>query len=153
MARLHSFSAPDRHMSNCNSCGAHNIPYYETRFRVKHPKPDWPIEFVILSAYATTGESWTTHQNEAADSKLKDTVLTRSSWSIRVIGYSPVSGHTEPSWATDIHLNEACDIGRQFHQDAIYHVKHDELSLAYCEEEPDLVHVGDFRARIDWIPG
>ena len=136
-------------MSNCNSCGAHNIPYYETRFRVKHPKPDWPIEFVIISAYATTGESWTTHQNEAADSKLKDTVLTRSSWSIRVIGYSPVSGHTEPSWATDIPLNEARNVGRQFHQDAIYHVKHDELSVTYCDDKIALVRVGSFRERID----
>jgi len=38
-------------------------------------------------------------------------------------------------------------------QDAIYHVNHDELSLAYCEEEIDIVHVGKFRDRIDWMPG
>jgi len=139
-------------MGNSSRSGVENNVYFETRFRVKQPEPDWPIEFVIISAYATTGQSWTTHQNEAADSKLKDAILAQSSWHMRVIGYSPVSGHTEPSWAIEIPLNEARNIGRKFRQDAIYHVKHDEISLAYCEEERDLVHVGQFRDRIDWIP-
>jgi hypothetical protein len=36
-----------------------NPVYFETRFRTDQPEIDWPSEFVILSAFATTGQSWT----------------------------------------------------------------------------------------------
>ena len=33
--------------------------------------PEWPEEFVILSAYATTGQTWTHEQNRTADRQPK----------------------------------------------------------------------------------
>jgi Protein of unknown function (DUF3293) len=126
-----------------------NPVYFETRFRTDRPIIDWPSEFVILSAFATTGQSWTPDQNEAADRRLESELRTRGGWLVRIFGYSPTSGHTEPSWAIDLPLQEGCNIGRRFLQDAIYHVNNDDLSVVRCDEQRALVRVGSFRHRFD----
>jgi hypothetical protein len=126
-----------------------NPVYFGTRFRTDQSVIDWPSEFVILSAFATTGQAWTPDQNEAADRRLESELRTRGGWLVGIFGYSPTSGHTEPSWAIDLPLQEGCSIGRRFLQDAIYHVKNDELSVARCGEQRALVHVGSFRHRFD----
>jgi len=82
--------------------------YFETRVRTSQPVTDWPSEFVILSAFATTGESWTPHQNERADYHLASELRMRGGWFVRIFGYSPKSGHSEPSW--DLPLDEGCNI-------------------------------------------
>jgi hypothetical protein len=126
-----------------------NPVYFETRFRTDQPVIDWPLEFVILSAFPTTGQSWTQDQNEAADQRLESELRTRAGWLVRIFGYSPTSGHTEPSWAIDLPLQEGCNIGQRFLQDAIYHVKNDELSVVRCGEQRALVRVGSFRQLLD----
>jgi hypothetical protein len=124
--------------------------YFETRFRTSQPVTDWPSEFVILSAFATTGESWTQQQNEHADRRLASELRMRGGWLVRIFGYSPTGGHTEPSWAVDLSLEKGCNIGQRFLQDAIYHVKNDELSVTRCKEEQrTLVRIGSFRSRLD----
>ena len=45
-----------------------NPSYFETHFRLETPISDWPCEFVIITAHATTGESWTAGN---ADSPLR----------------------------------------------------------------------------------
>jgi hypothetical protein len=109
---------------------------------------DWPSEFVIISAFATTGESWTTQENEDADHRLASELRSRGGWFARIVAYSPTTGHAEPSWAVDLALDEGFDFGRRFRQDAIYHVKEDELSVARCNQGV-LVRVGSFRQRLD----
>jgi hypothetical protein len=123
--------------------------YFETRFRTGQPVTDWPSEFVILSAFATSGESWTPQQNERADHRLASELRMRGGWLVRIFGYSPTSGHTEASWAVDLPLEEGCKIGQRFVQDAIYHVKNDELSVTRCNKLRALMHVGSFRDRLD----
>jgi hypothetical protein len=126
-----------------------NPVYFETRFRTNQPITDWPSEFVIISAYATTGESWTSHRNEAADHSLASELRTRARWLVRIIGYSPETGHAEPSWAADLPLEEGCEVGRRFRQDAIYHVMNDDLSVTRCTDHGGLVRVGFFRERLE----
>jgi hypothetical protein len=123
--------------------------YFETRFRPSEPVSDWPAEFVILSAYATTGQAWTPQENEAADHRLEMELRERGGFLARVTGYSPASGHAEPSWASDVALEEARKIGERFRQDAIYHVRNDDLSVTRCTQQSPLVHVGSFRSRLD----
>ena len=41
--------------------------YFETLFHLPRPVARWPDELVILSAWATTGETWTERKNRAAD--------------------------------------------------------------------------------------
>lgn len=126
-----------------------NPVYLETRFRYDGEAPPLPEEFVILSAYATTGETWSALQNAAADRSLEAELRARGGWLLRLIGYSPTTGHAEPSWATALPLDEACNIGRRYRQDAIYHVRGDLLSVTYCDARRALVAVGLFRDRLD----
>jgi hypothetical protein len=123
--------------------------YFETRFRTNQSVTDWPSEFVIISAFATTGECWAPVQNEDADRRLASELRMRGGWLVRIFGYSPTSLHTEPSWAVDLPLDNACNVGQRFLQDAIYYIKNDELSVTRCNEQRALVYIGSFRGRLD----
>lgn len=45
--------------------------YFRTHFRAEAPISDWPSVFAIITAYATTGETWTAEENEIADHELE----------------------------------------------------------------------------------
>ena len=122
--------------------------YFETHFRTPAPLPAWPPAFVIVTAYATTGERWTSAENEAADRKLTYELQKLGIWKARITGYSPTSGHAEPGWAADIPFDAACDLGLRYRQDAIYHVTGDTLSVSFCDGRRRLVAVGPFRERV-----
>ena len=126
-----------------------NPAYFETRFRTAEPIASWPAEFVVLSAFATTGETWASHENENADRRLASELVARGVWLHRVTGYSPTTGHSEPSWAAKLPLDEARAIGLRFHQDAIYHVQADQLSVTHCAASNELIQVDVFRSRLD----
>jgi hypothetical protein len=78
--------------------------YFETRFITANSAQDWPKEFAILSAHSTTGEVWSATQNENADQKLQAELASAKVWMRRIIGYSPTTGHREPSWAVEMLL-------------------------------------------------
>lgn len=123
--------------------------YFETRFRIDTMPDEWPAQFVILSGWATTGQSWTQEANEAADCQLSRLLTDSGLWHLRITGYSPVTGHHEPSWAFPMPLDEACDLGQRFQQDALYYVDADQLSVTHCDHRRSLVPVGSFRQRLD----
>jgi hypothetical protein len=126
-----------------------NPAYFETRFRTTKPITGWPAEFVIISAFATTGETWTSQENENADRRLSSELVEDGVWLRRVTGYSPTTGHAESSWAVELPLDEARILGLRFHQDAIYHVRDGRLSVTHCDARRELVYVGSFRSRLD----
>ena len=109
----------------------------------------FPEEFVIMTAYPTTGETWEPSIIEEADQKLEEELKFRKAWIIRIEGYSPETGHTEPGWGTTMLIEEACEIGLRYRQDAIFHVKNDLLSVTYCDERRKLVEIGAFLERVD----
>ncbi len=123
--------------------------YFDTRFRIDTMPDDWPTQFVILSAWATTGHTWTQDANEAADRQLAQLLAGRGLWPVRITGYSPITGHAEPSWAFPMPLRDACDLGQQFQQDALYYVEADQLSVTHCDHRRCVVPVGSFRQRLD----
>ena len=98
--------------------------------------PNWseqPEEFAIISGYATTGEKWSEERNQQADERLQKRLVEKGAWLRRVTGYAPDTGHNEPCWATAISFDEACDIGEEFLQDAIYYVVGDDLYVSHCD--------------------
>lgn len=126
-----------------------NPVYFETRFRLDGPPPSWPAAFVIITAYATTGQSWAASVNKAADRRLAEQLDRRSLWRWRVTGYSPTTGHAEPGWAVALAWRDGCDLGREFHQDAIYAVDSDTLFVTHCDSGRRLIPIGPFRERLD----
>jgi len=123
--------------------------YFQTRFRFEPPQPELPRRWVIISAHATTGETWDPAREEAADARLKQELAALGVWHHRVVGFSPDGDHAEPSWAAELSFEEGCDLGLRFRQDAIYVVANGTLFLSYCDERRGLVPVGPVMARIE----
>ncbi len=126
--------------------------YLETHFKSPGLPEVWPDEFVIITAYATTGESWTPWENSQADRRLRSELEAKEVWLRRVTGFSPTTEHTEPGWAAELPLDDACELGLHFQQDAIFHVRCDQLSVTYCDERRRLVAMGAFRERLHSEP-
>jgi len=126
--------------------------YFDTRFRGDQRVDSWPDDFVIISAYATTGAQWTEEENALADQQLEVTLRTRCADVRRIAGYSPETGHKELGWACRIPMEEACEIGVEFKQDAIYVVEGGVLSVTLCDERRALVRVAMFAERLDGTP-
>lgn len=122
--------------------------YFEIRFRTDLAPTSWPDRFAIVTAYATTGQKWSEDENQTADQRLVEEILTRGLWHVRLTGYSPNDGHAEPGWAVEISLDEARSLGQKFLQDAIYWIAGDELWVTHCEERSPMVKVGEFRERL-----
>lgn len=124
--------------------------YFETCFRLplETAAVDWPASFGIISAYPTTGRHWPAERSRAADRELEAVLRTCSNRLQRVVGYSPTSGHAEPSWAVELSFEATCDLGLRFHQDAIYFVEGDDLYVSFCDARRGLVAVGRFRERL-----
>jgi len=124
--------------------------YFEVRFAAEQQIDDWPNQFAIITAHATTGEAWPAAENQAADQKLKQEIETAGWWHVRVTGFSPTSDHSEPGWAIDTSMDKACDLGLRYRQDAIYYVNDDCLYVISCE--PSRRHPvevsGSFRQRL-----
>lgn len=126
--------------------------YFDTRFRCDIPPAVWPEVFVVLSAYATTGSIWNAERNSSADAALECELARRQIRRWRVDGYSPETGHSEPSWVAEMPVREGCGVGKQFLQDAIYWVERDRLFVIQCEFPNRLVFVGTFSRRLDPCP-
>lgn len=122
--------------------------YFQVRFRTEAPQEDWPDQFVILTAYATTGETWSEERNVEADRKLHAHLVTLGHTPIRITGYDPESGHAEPGWAVELPLEEALAVGREFLQDAIFVVQGDTLAVAQCNTPHAAQTIGHFRERV-----
>ena len=112
---------------------------------------DWseqPEEFAIISGYATTGEKWPTERNQQADEQLHHRLVENGTWLRRVTGYAPDTGHNEPCWAIAISFDEACDIGEEFLQDAIYYVVGDDLFVSHCDSRRVKAPISKFSVKI-----
>ena len=129
--------------------------YRTTRFRIDSPT-DFPLEFVILTAHATTGQVWPEEQNQNADQRLEAELRALGHEPQRITGYAPLyqpekldSAHEEPGWAVPIPFTVACDLLEKYLQDALYHVQGDQLSLSYCDVRRGLIPIGPFREKVD----
>ena len=122
--------------------------YFDVRFRSPGPA-GWPARFVIVTAWATTGEHWTQDENDRADAALLARAKELGTTPIRVTGYAPATGHAEPGWALDLDPAAALRLGREFRQHAIYAVDGDVLRVLRCADAL-AAPVGSFRDRLDF---
>ncbi len=112
-----------------------------------------PEEFAIISGYATTGEQWSAEKNQQADERLFERLEGEGRWLRRLTGYAPDTGHKEPCWATAISFEEACDIGEEFLQDAIYYVEGDNLFISHCDARRSKTLISKFSEKIRPMSG
>jgi len=106
----------------------------------------WPKSFAIITAYATTGETWSEERNQRADLVLTAQIENMGCWRSRVTGSSPDGLHAEPGWALEISLEDARKLGREFRQDAVYFVDGGQLKVASCRNG-QMAPVSNFAPR------
>lgn len=141
---LHDTPTPNR-----DAAGTQLHPaYFATQFACPEAQANWPAEFAVVTAYATTGQSWPDAENVAANQRLEAELLRSDRWLCRLTGYSPLDGHAEPGWAVALDFAAACDLGLRYRQDAIYYVIGDALYLSFCDRRRGLVPAGTFRCRV-----
>jgi hypothetical protein len=121
--------------------------YSKVRFRGPWPDRSHPEEFAIITAYATTGETWPDERNRAADLELENELRGTGAWMRRITGYDPETGHAEPGWAVEIRLEEAVELGLRFQQDAIFWVSGNRVWVAKCGPDGERSEVGLFSDR------
>jgi len=108
--------------------------YKSTVFEYQDFPADWPKDFAILTAYATTGETWTPEQNVEADRKL-ETELRQGGHRIhRISGYSKDHKTHEEGWAVVMDLKPAWGLAVKYKQVALFYYKNDELLLVYSKD-------------------
>jgi hypothetical protein len=106
--------------------------YKSTIFEYQDFSADWPKDFAILTAYATTGETWTPEQNVEADRQL-ETELRQGGHRIhRISGYSKDLKTHEEGWAVKMDLKTAWDLAVKYKQVALFYYQNDELLLVYA---------------------
>ena len=106
--------------------------YKSTVFQYQDFPADWPNSFAILTAYATTGETWTPEQNVAADRQL-EAELRKGGYRIhRISGYSKDLKTHEEGWAVVMDLKTAWDLAIKYKQVALFYYENDELLLVYA---------------------
>lgn len=126
-----------------------NPRYAATRFRLAALPDRWPSEFVIITAYAPTGQHWSDQENEAADHRISADLERLDIWRTRITGYSPETGHAEPGWAVELPIETGREIGRRFQQDAIFVIRSDDLGHVPCDGNDSVIWLGGFRERVD----
>lgn len=122
--------------------------YFKTHFFAEPSIVAWPKQFVIVTAYATTGQVWELAENEKSNEKLLQEICRLRVWSHRVTGFDPATRHAEPGYAIEMSLEKGKELGRQFLQDAIYIVDADTLFCCQCNSDATPIEIGFFRERL-----
>ena len=125
-----------------------NKVYLKTHFQSNLGQSDLPESFSIITAYATTGETWTEQENINANAKLKAKLISLGVLVGEIDGYDPDTGHCEAGFIAQLNWQEACVIGLEFKQDAIYFISGGELFVTYCDNQRKLIQVGNFFERL-----
>jgi len=120
--------------------------YFDTRFKDIATATDFPARFGIITAYATTGETWTDEQNIAADIRLLKELESRGVWNTRITGY--VGEHAELGWAASLSLVDTIKLGNEFEQHGIYYVDNNTLSVHLSDGSRESAHVANFSDRV-----
>lgn len=121
--------------------------YFHVHFRTEPPDSGWPVHFILVTGYATTGEAWPAERNAAANAALLATLEQLGVWHHPITGYHPETLHAEPGYAVAVPLPRGVSLGREFLQDAIYRIDGDVLSVVSCVNGEEAT-VGAFRERI-----
>ena len=106
--------------------------YKSTVFEYQDFPNDWPKSFAILTAYATTGETWTPEQNVEADRQLEAELRKGGHRIHRISGYSKDFKTHEEGWAVEMDLKTAWDLAVKYKQVALFYYENDELLLVYA---------------------
>ena len=108
-----------------------NPAYLSTVFEyIPAGKPD---DFWVITAYNPKGKPADPGDNIAADARLLAGIESRKITPFRVTGLSPDESHAEPGWGLPCDEATAIELGRRYHQQAVYHFTGEYIDLVDCK--------------------
>lgn len=91
-----------------------------------------PSEFWVITAWNPDGKDSPVAENKSRDHELRQTLEARGLRHFRVIGTSADEEHGEPGWGIVTDEGSAIELGREFFQEAIFHIQGDTVHLISC---------------------
>lgn len=101
--------------------------------------------FAIITAWNPQSELLSNKDNDRSNQHLAQEI-SHTCWSSVQVGNRDFSW-MEESFAVQLSVEEAIELGRKYLQNAIYYVEGEELFLLSCKEEQNKVSLGDWRKR------
>jgi hypothetical protein len=121
--------------------------YFDALFIPDEADVGWPAEFWVITA-CDPYSSGATGNDAAATRALAERLKLLGVWQTPVRGTSPDRRHTEASFAiAGLERAGVLALGREFLQNAVFHVVEDALSVVACADGKE-APAGSFRARI-----
>ncbi|MCX8494892.1 MAG: DUF3293 domain-containing protein [Akkermansiaceae bacterium] len=121
--------------------------YLQTCFIPKGEGIDWPDEFWIITA-CNPYSSGVLEGDRDADRRLRRHLSKGGYPKFRIKGISADWQHEEKSYGVSgITRDVLLELGRQFQQNAVFHIIGDRLSVVACVDDRE-VQLGSFRERI-----
>jgi len=111
----------------------HLPPEYDhTVFHTDTPSSEWPQAFAIITAHNPHGRNLPADANETLDQQLRSEMGRRGLPFFRMTGGDEGFVHSEPGWAITMDFHEAVEMGRAFHQLAIWWIEDGVIFLVEC---------------------
>ena len=127
----------------------HQLKLFASTVFLGDPLPaDWPTSFVIVNAWATTGETWSAERNQAADEALRQALERVGLRHHRLTGASQDLAHQEPSWAVDMSKESADELAEHFLQVAFFAVEQGTLFVVPTGRLEAAVDLGPWADRL-----
>lgn len=135
-----------------NNMNSNNIPewYYTTEFEVPIKPNKYPDKFMILTAWNPLNQQLSKEENISRNKVLEKELKENFSFVYEVNGFDPKTKHKEDGFMANCSdIEEACDYGLKYQQDAIYYVIDDKLYFIQCAlDKRKKVEVSKFLERV-----
>ena len=126
---------------------AHRALFAETLFIYADFPMDYPTDFAIITAYPTTGESWSSEKLAAQVQAFEAELRALGYRMHAVTGTSGDLSHQEPGWAVVLPPASALALAIAYHQWAYFSVSAQQLTLIPALAEWDALPLGDWPSR------
>ncbi|AJC49097.1 DUF3293 domain-containing protein [Allofrancisella guangzhouensis] len=125
--------------------------YFTTKFELPIIPEYYPSKFAIITAFNPMNQELSLKENTLRNKVLENELKQNFNWIYQINGFDCTGhGHKENGFMFEItSIDDACDLGLKFSQDAIYYVKNLKIYVVKCAiDQRKAIEVGDFLSRI-----
>lgn len=124
--------------------------YFNTFFEIPIKPNEYLNQFAIITAYNPMNKSLSERENISKNKILEKEIRQKYDWVYQINGFNEDTKHKENGFMFNTKsLDDACDLGEKYSQDAIYLVIDNILYVSKChKKERKIIKVGEFSIRI-----
>ncbi|QIV96054.1 uncharacterized protein DUF3293 [Allofrancisella inopinata] len=129
-----------------------NMPdwYFNTKFELPVVPEYYPPKFAIITAFNPMNQELNLKKNLSRNKVLEIELRQSYDWVYQINGFDEKTGHKEDGFMFEaISIDEACNLGLKYFQDAIYYIENLKMYVVKCAiGQRKVIEVGDFLSRI-----